>query len=268
MIIILIVLMAGVVPAISWYMRRQAVQAVAAARQAAIEAQKQRPPGLVMITGGQFLRGSDDGKEIERPLNSATIGDFFIDVREVTNNQYLRFIKATNRSAPANWPGGKIPAGQETIPVTDVTWTDAMTYCQWRNQPDGFKFRLPTEAEWEYAARGRDGRRYPWGNDWVPGNANGKDSGRNQPVAAGTFSSGASPFGLQDMSGNVAEWTADNLNLYPQSKAKLDPRHASDKIIKGGSFADSAENLTTSYRSWMSPDSSSDKVGFRCVATK
>ena len=269
MIIALILLMAVVVPAISWYLRKDALQAAAAAKQAAIEnARRQPPAGMVMIPGGQFLRGSNDGKLIERPLNTVAVDDFYMDYREVTNNHYLRFITATNRPAPANWPEGKVPAGWEALPVTDVTWNDAAAFCQWRSRPEGYKVRLPTEAEWEYAARGQDGRRYPWGNEWVAGNVNGNDSGRNQPAAVGSFAAGNSPFGLQDMSGNVWEWTADNLTLYPDSKAKIDPLSARDKVIRGGSFADSPDTLTTSYRSWMAPETMSEKIGFRCVATK
>jgi formylglycine-generating enzyme required for sulfatase activity len=218
---------------------------------------------FVKIPAGDFMMGCspDDSncKNDEKPQHQVRITKPFEMGRyEVTQAQWKAVMNA-NESAIVG----------DNNPVENVTRAEAIEFANRLNmRNDGYRYRLPTEAEWEYAARGQDGRRYPWGNDWVAGNANGKDSGKNQPVPAGVFTAGASPFGVQDMSGNVSEWTADNLSLYPESRAKLKPRNAADKVIKGGSFADSAENLTSSHRTGMDPNSSSDKVGFRCVATK
>ncbi|HZS48016.1 MAG TPA: bifunctional serine/threonine-protein kinase/formylglycine-generating enzyme family protein [Blastocatellia bacterium] len=266
----LLLIMAAVFPAIGYIQKKRADREAARVRQENFEnSQRTRQlASMIQIPGGPFTRGSKDGTDIERPLNTLTVDSFYMDTYEVANIQYDRFIKATNHSAPKNWPDGKIIQGQERLPVTDVSWYDATAYCEWRSQNTGLHFRLPTEPEWEYAARGHDLRRYPWGDDWDKAKANCTDTGRNQPAPIGSYPAGASPFGIQDLAGNVWEWTSDNVTIYPGSKAKIDPSQATEKVIRGGSFADTSKFLTVSYRNWLDPNAISDKVGFRCVVTR
>jgi formylglycine-generating enzyme required for sulfatase activity len=183
----------------------------------------------VQIPEGEFLMGSQDGRSNEGPVRSVFLDSYEIDRIEVSNIQYRRFIEATRRKPPRYWHGLDFPIGQADIPVVGVGWKDAQAYCLWVGK------RLPTEAEWEKACRGTDGREYPWGDRWLFGRANvglpywqaqpGRwDEAWNflrlgrtiagtpslQPV--GTYPLGASPFGVMDMAGNAAEWVMDWYN--------------------------------------------------------
>src|SRR5207302_6975147 len=124
------------------------------------------------VPGGTFMMGRDDGDEYERPAHSVTVKPVFIDINEVTRQQYQDFVSKTGHAAPANWAGKTFPAGTGNWPVTDVSWDDANAYVKWAGK------RLPTEEEWEFAARGTDNRRYPWGNDWQQGFANANQAER------------------------------------------------------------------------------------------
>ena len=190
---------------------------------------------VILIPEGNFVRGSNVTRWDERPEQSVFLDRFEIDQFEVTNIQYERFVRATGRQAPPYWNGNQFPAGQGDFPVAGVTWDLANAYCQWAGK------RLPTEAEWEKACRGTDGRIYPWGNEWqaglgntdplagsfkfaeVPGGSGPTlwdDSWsflRESPSASdgrglrpvGSSLGGASPYGVLDMVGNVSEWVSD-----------------------------------------------------------
>ncbi|MCX7015357.1 MAG: SUMF1/EgtB/PvdO family nonheme iron enzyme [Candidatus Sumerlaeota bacterium] len=141
----------------------------------------------------------------ETPQRKATVKAFYIDRFPVTNAQYQEFIKATGHRAPSHWKENTFPTGQADWPATNVDWTDAKAYADWAGK------RLPTEEEWERAARGNDGRLYPWGNEWnleACRPDDGTSLGTPQPFPVGCFPKGASPFGVMDMVGNVAQWTA------------------------------------------------------------
>jgi len=216
------------------------------------------PAGMAYVPGGEFMMGRDDGDEYERPAHKVTVKRFFIDINEVTRQQYQDFVNQTGHAAPANWKSKAFPAGTGQQPVTDVTWDDANAYAKWASK------RLPTEEEWEFAARGTDGRRYPWGNDWKTGNANADDASKSL-MDAGS-SKGASAYGATDMVGNAWEWTATKLVAYPGGQ--LSKQTTGDvRVIRGGSYTESKDEATTTYRRGYPARGNYDyaKTGFRCV---
>ena len=157
------------------------------------------PEGMVMVPAGAYTIGRDEGSELERPRHTVELPAFFIDRTEVTNADYKKFVDATSHKPPVNWKGGAYNADLANYPVTGVTWQDAVDYAKWAGK------RLPTEAEWEAAARGSDGRRYPWGDDWRAGIANigvkpaGRTSDNDYPAEikpVGQYPDGASAAGV------------------------------------------------------------------------
>jgi serine/threonine-protein kinase len=200
------------------------------------------PEGMVYIPGGEFRLGRNEGDEYERPAHLVTVKPFFIDRTEVTNEQYQKFIDETGYPSPPSWPGRHFPVGKEQFPVTDVTWEDAMAYAEWAGK------RLPTEEEWEFAARGTDGRIYPWGNILQAGLANITDSKEQKRgfTPVGQYPQGASPFGVLDLSGNAWEWTASDLKPYPGGS--LEPTVPNLKVIRGGCYLSPPQTATATFR--------------------
>jgi formylglycine-generating enzyme required for sulfatase activity len=216
------------------------------------------PAGMAYVPGGAFMMGRDDGDEYERPAHNVSVKPFFIDLNEVTRDQYRDFINKTGHAPPANWGGKTFPNGTGSWPVTDVTWDDANAYAKWAGK------RLPTEEEWEFAARGTDNRRYPWGNDWQGGNANADEAPKS--FADVGSHKGASPYGETDMVGNAWEWTASKLAAYPGGR--LSGSISGDaRIIRGGSYTESREEATTTYRRGYPARGNYDyqNTGFRCA---
>jgi formylglycine-generating enzyme required for sulfatase activity len=214
---------------------------------------------MVIIPAGEFSMGSDSHEQDERPAHTVNLPAFAIDRFEVTNDQYLEFITATGQKPPAHWTNGQIPADKGNHPVVFVTWDDAKAYCEWAGK------RLPTEAEWEKAARGTDGRDYPWGNEWDPKKANTKDSGIRGTTAVGSFPAGASPYGVMDMAGNVWEWVEDWYKAYPGSTYQSGYFGERFRVDRGGGWFSEADLARTSNRSSSSHDLANDDVGFRCA---
>ncbi|MCP9440884.1 MAG: formylglycine-generating enzyme family protein [Nitrospira sp.] len=264
------------------------------------------PDETVLIPAGEFFMGSpDDGSSFddERPQRKVFVGSFRIHRHEVTNARYKRFVDATGHRTPSHenprltlWLNGEPFPGSEQHPVVNVSWDDALAYCRWLGM------RLPTEAEWEKAARGTDGRRYPWGNEWNGHLANSashwadrtiefkdggewkafwitgdgariaREHGLNGEVLTlpvGSFPGGSSPYGLLDMAGNVSEWVQDWYEPYSYLHAPLSDPQGPDgrllKVVRGGSWLKPARNLRTSDRDYSSPADRATGIGFRCA---
>lgn len=219
------------------------------------------PAGLQFVPEGKFTMGNDDSKNpFERPEHLVLVDSFFIDRFEVTIEEYYRFIKATDYPVPRNWSDewkkGKFNSQEAKLPVTYVSWIDAQAYAEWAGK------RLPTEAEWEHAARGADKRLYPWGNEFRTNYANVKGllkQGQLSPVDS--YPRDVSPFGVHDMAGNVSEWTSSAAAPYPGSKARYRP----GIIVRGGNFAETQEGAMTTTRRIVQRDEKLPYVGFRCA---
>lgn len=219
------------------------------------------PPSLademIPIPGGQFMMGRDNGSPFDGPVHRVTIKPFLIDKYEVTNEQYAQFLRQNRgRSVPKGWQGDTYPFGEAQLPVANVTWYEARDYCQSVNK------RLPAEEEWEFAARGRENKLYPYGNEWKPRYSNALETGLKKPQAVGSYPDGVSPFGVFDMAGNVAEWTASDYKPYPNSKA---PEDEGNKVTRGGGFKVPASEQKATDRYFYRPTDSFDFIGFRCA---
>jgi formylglycine-generating enzyme required for sulfatase activity len=186
------------------------------------------PPGMALVPGGEFMMGSDTGDEYARPAHQVSVRPFYMDLTEVTNEAYKKFVDETRHAPPPGWKKGTYPAGQAKFPVTGINWDDATAYAKWAGK------RLPTEEEWEFAARGTDGRIYPWGNDWGPGLANaGNNAKGHHGMAEVGEHTGKSPFGMLDMAGNAWEWTSSDAKAYPGGEEFVkDSRER--RVIRGG----------------------------------
>lgn len=210
---------------------------------------------MVLIEGGTFVMGSDTGDDQQKGLHSVPVESFYIDRNEVTNAEYAEFIKTTNRPAPAldesdpdaqgsywqPWSGSDPPKGREQWPVCNVSAKDAEDYAQWLSNRHGVRYRLPTEEEWEFAARnGSKDTLFPWGNSWQEGFAN--LNGKSSPSDVGSFPKGATQAGVLDMIGNAWEWTSSKAKYYDQRPVRTAPN---GRVRRGGSFA---ERINTDYR--------------------
>jgi serine/threonine-protein kinase len=223
---------------------------------------------MVALAAGTYTIGRDGADPLEQPEHRVDLPPFFIDRTEVTNAAYKLFVDATGHRPPSNWTGTRFPEGRGDSPVTGVTWQDAADYAAWAGK------RLPTEAEWEAAARGADGRIYPWGNGFRSGVANigqrpDKPSQEQYPDGikpGGRYPDGASPAGAVDMIGNAWEWVADEIKVYPgntESKLELEPG-VKYRVIRGGAYDGNKVNDAT-YRGYLDASLAYPKVGFRCV---
>lgn len=232
---------------------------------------------MITIPGTVFTMGSDDPRtnEENRPAHKVRVATFKIDKYLVTEAEYARFVAAKHYRPPLNWQDGHIPAGMKLHPVTMISWYNARDYCAWAGK------RLPREAEWELAARGTDGRRWPWGNHMVATNLNTYYKvGHTTPV--NQYPQGASPYGVFDMAGNVQQWVADRFIPYPGTKASseifqpraLDPNYqrGSDekeeliyRVMRGGSWKSDPLSTSSYHRNYALPNFASDFFGFRCA---
>ena len=227
------------------------------------------PNAMILIPAGEFIRGTNHRLPDEGPQYKVTLREFLIDRYEVTNLQYKKFIDATARHSPDHFRNRTYPAGKADHPVTYVSWDDANDYCAWA------KKRLPTDLEWEKAARGTDGREYPWGNEFDTKNANMplrwkalKQDGDTTPV--GAFEKGASPYGVYDMTGNVWEWTSSWYEAYPNNKTASESYGQRYKTLKGGSWYDCSIykcgiSAPVYNRAFFVKRTKNDTFGFRCA---
>jgi formylglycine-generating enzyme required for sulfatase activity len=227
------------------------------------EAEATEESGMVAIPAGEFVMGSGQGDE--DPAHTVVVDAFEIDIFEVTNAQFAQFVEETGYQTNAEKSNDPSPwsayfqDGKESYPVIKVSWNDAKAYCEWAGK------RLPTEAEWEKAARGTDERIYPWGDDWDVAKVNSKESGFRGPVMVGSFPEGSSPYGIKDMAGNVWEWTGDWYQGYPQTTFNSNYFGETYKVLRGGGWFSEQEEVRTTQRNANSPDAANDDIGFRCV---
>jgi len=244
------------------------------------QASKEIALAWVSVPAGEFEMGTDGDKAEadERPKHKVALDAFMIGKYEVTNAQYQAFVKATGHRRPENccdpkfnvWKGSELIEGAEELPAINVSWDDAVAFCKWADA------RLPTEAEWEKAARGTDGRLYPWGNEPPSGN---RANYSFDPVSMwdglasfakkDQYENGRSPYGAYEMAGNVWEWTQDwyDENYYKNSPAKnpKGPDKADARVIRGASWRNTAEMLRTANRNKHKPDERRVYIGFRCA---
>ena len=233
---------------------------------------------MVMIPAGPFTMGSNDGPHNERPAHTVTLDAFYIDRYEVTLSLYRKFLEEGNHDAPPTWDAEAATSVGDR-PAIGMRWESAVAYCRWAGK------RLPTEAEWEKAARGTDGRRYPWGEMqpfvdianynrgmWVSevvtlmavtGGLEGMS------VRHGLKEGGKSPFGVSHMAGNAAEWVADwyERDYYHKSPGRnpSGPMTGEKRVLRGGSWADVPSALRATARFSAEPNFEDRTVGFRCA---
>ena len=223
---------------------------------------------LVEIPGGTFQMGRDNGPLQERPAHPVTVKTFFLDRNEIVNGEYAEFVRETNAAAPSHWANGKPVFGQEKWPVVNVSVDDAKSFAAWRSKRDGVAYRLPTEEEWEYAARGGDQDfLYPWGNDWQNDRAVVSEA---FPKTVGSLPDGKNRWGVNDLIGNVWEWTSTTIAFYPGSRGTaLPPEYRTWIVKRGGSFIsdpnDTTNPITATYRDFAPGSTKHATIGFRLV---
>jgi formylglycine-generating enzyme len=219
---------------------------------------------MVLVPAGEFTMGADN---LDNPRHSVYLDAFYIDKFEITTSRYAGFMKATGRELPSKWSEVRLVSHGER-PVIGVLWQDADAYCRWAGK------RLPTEAEWEKAARGTDGREYPWGNEPpTPRRANFNKccewKGYDVLAVVGSLEAGRSPYGIYDLAGNVSEWVADwydNTSYkYELDRNPKGPADGEEKVVRGGSWFDPGPLQRSALRSRSYPSASSTDRGFRCA---
>ncbi len=224
-------------------------------------------PGMVYIPAGPFQMGADDSYDDQAPAHQVKLPGYYIDVHEVTVGEYRKFAKATSRKLPVELKNPVM--GKDELPVVEVTWEDATAYAKWAHK------RLPTEAEWEKAARGTDGRRYPWGNEPV------YHGGRHwacysatlfhNPIYTRTvpgdfYATDSSPYGVRNMAGNVSEWTASEYVAYPGNEMPSRLYGTGVHVIRGGAWSSNAALLSVTRRQAIAIKGyHHNDVGFRCA---
>ncbi len=216
---------------------------------------------LVYIPAGGFTMGSNEGDEDERPVHTVYLDAFWIDRTEVTNAMYARCVQEGGCPEPSNTTYYSA-ANYANHPVVSMTWNDARNYCSWAER------RLPTEAEWEKAARGKNAFIYPWGND-APNNTllNYNDAIRDT-TEVGRYPEGASPFGALDMAGNVWEWVSSLYQDYPYraDDGREDLSASENRVLRGGTWYNSALSVRSTYRNGNGPMFTPyANIGFRCA---
>jgi formylglycine-generating enzyme required for sulfatase activity len=231
-------------------------------------------PEMVLIPAGEFLMGSDpsvdkDARDNEQPQHTLYLPDYYLAKTPVTNAQYAAFVQATTyHRQPEGWEAGKPPSGKEDHPVVNVSWHDAVAYCNWLAKVTGRPYRLPSEAEWEKGARGTDGRIYPWGNEWDAKRCNTVESDKWGTTPVGAYPQGASPYGLLDMAGNVWEWTRSVFKSYPYDPddGREDLEAEGARVLRGGSWRLNPDRARCVGRTGYSPLHSDYYLGFRLVS--
>ncbi len=218
---------------------------------------------MVHVSSGPFTMGGrdEDSPRSERPAHTVFLSDYYISRYPITNQEYREFVQCTGHRIPIHWQRGTFPAGTGKHPISNVSWQDADAFARWRGA------RLPTEAEWEKAARGTDERPYPWGTRFTEGercNAN-NQVGTTTPVDE--FPDGRSFYELWDMAGNVYEWCRDHFDEeYYKSSPATNPKGpdgGQERVVRGGCYIESRAALRTTHREGVSEVTTRDTIGFR-----
>ncbi len=197
------------------------------------------PEDMVLVPAGEFIMGAGGTEKV-------FLKAFYMDRYEVTNARYREFVAETGRKEPRDWIVYGYSEEKKKHPVVFVSYDDARAYCEWAGK------RLPTEAEWEKAARGTDGRRYPWGDEFSGDRANTSLSGIVGTTPVGRYETGKSPYGIYDMAGNVWEWTSSDFD-------------EKTKVVRGGSWGLTHRFAQTFFRVGYSPRTTINNLGFRCA---
>ena len=263
-------------------------------------------PVMIHIPAGPFLMGISDQQidqlariddsakkwkekgyfRREQPQHTVTLASYHMGKYPVTVRQYREFVLAggyqiarywteagwawresTGRVEPAFW-GEEKWSGDDLLPVVGVSWYEARAYCEWLGGETRRRYRLPTEAEWEKAARGADGRLYPWGDEFEAWRCNTRASGLNGTVAVGQHSpAGESPYGCVEMAGNASEWTLSEYRNYPYDgdDGRNEEEGEGERVIRGGAWQKPSLRARTVARGMNDPFFSDDDVGFRCM---
>ena len=226
---------------------------------------------MVSIPAGPFVRGTMAGGYDEQPERTIYLDTFLIDRFEVTNHQYQTFVAATGHrkaAPPARYAKNLSRMLGANQPVVYVSWDDAEAFCRWKGK------RLPTEAEWEKAMRGVDGRLWPWGNDpdFLASNRAHARDGFDVTAPVGSFKRDVSPFGVADGAGNVMEWVADWYaeDAYRDTTERnpRGPDHGIFRVLRGGVYTSTGSDIRITSRSRMIPDFRDETIGFRCAVSK
>jgi formylglycine-generating enzyme required for sulfatase activity len=247
-------------------------------------------PQSVRVPAGPFLMGStreqverliaqgvdEDYAQAESPQHRLELSEYFIGKYPVTNTEYQAFVRDAGHDPPRGWDGQDFPEGKGDHPVVNITWFDAVAYCEWLSQNTGKNYRLPSEAEWEKAARGTDGQIYPWGDEWEASRLNSAEGETRDTTPVGQYSpDGDSPYGCADMAGNVWEWTLslwgreferpDYRYPYSPGDGREDPGTEGLRVLRGGSFSSGRRGARCAYRGGFYPGSGDSHGGFRVV---
>ncbi len=223
------------------------------------------------VEAGEFPMGSNAASDDEKPIHSVDLDAFAIAKYPITNSQYACFVAATGREPPKHWGGRTPPDELHTHPVRNVSWKNAAAFCDWLSEESGMAIRLPTEAEWEKAARGTDGRTYPWGNesDKIQTLCNMNGTGIEGTSPVGIFPAGESPYKVAEMAGNVREWVND---WYDKDYYRVSPRdnpqgpeRGEYRVLRGGSWINSGSYVRSANRYNNFPDNWNVNDGCRCV---
>lgn len=235
-------------------------------------------PEMVLIPAGEFRMGSDDGRDDEKPVHTVYVSEYSIAKCLVTNADYKSFVDATRHRAPAGqhkggplWDGRSFPASIARQPVVKVSWADATAYCQWLSRVTGKHYMLPTEGEWEKAARGGlDQKKYPWGDEepderkaWFGKVWN------DYPTLKDVDYGLPNAYDLYGMAGNVSQWVADlysaHFDVRSTSRDPQGPFEGVRRVVRGGLVSDQAERLRCASRNYRFPSDRALDVGFRVV---
>jgi formylglycine-generating enzyme required for sulfatase activity len=253
-------------------------------------------PDLARIPAGDFLMGAPDADEDERPVHRVFVSEFFIGRHAVTNDDYAQFVRTTGYpnpairslpliaggdrdalfrelAAPYVWDGAEPPAGRGRHPVVLVRYEDAVAYCGWLSAVTERTVRLPTEAEWEKAARGGvEGKRYPWGDEIAPIHCNylTDPAAKHQRGTRPTGTYAPNGYGLYDISGNVWEWVSDwygsDYYAFSEPRDPRGPKGGTMRIVRGGSWvSDDPAMMRCAYRHTVPIDTYAHSIGFRVV---